>query len=310
MDYSRNTRTSKSGSLHPLNPHQGRYDFAALVVTCPTLEVYLRPNPKGDQTIDFSDDQAVRALNGALLAHHYGVKHWMIPAGYLCPPIPGRADVIHYLADLLSSSNGGEIPRGKEVKVLDIGTGSNCIYPILGNRSYGWQFVATDVDPVAVKTARLIVESNACLRNSIKVVQQKDRDSIFKGIIRRGDRFDLTMCNPPFHASMKEAQASNQRKRRNLSKGPREKEAGTLNFGGQQAELWCEGGELRFVSQMIRESIAFGDQVRWFSSLISKGEHLPILKDELSRNGASRSEVINMSQGQKVSRLLVWGFGE
>ena len=170
--------------------------------------------------------------------------------------------------------------------------------------------MATDVDPVAVKTARLIVESNACLRNSIKVVQQKDRDSIFKGIIRRGDRFDLTMCNPPFHASMKEAQASNQRKRRNLSKGPREKEAGTLNFGGQQAELWCEGGELRFVSQMIRESIAFGDQVRWFSSLISKGEHLPILKDELSRNGASRSEVINMSQGQKVSRLLVWGFGE
>ncbi len=184
MNYSRNTRTSKSGFLHPLNPHQGRYDFAALVVTCPTLEVYLRPNPKGDQTIDFSDDQAVRALNGALLAHHYGVKHWMIPAGYLCPPIPGRADVIHYLADLLSSSNGGEIPRGKEVKVLDIGTGSNCIYPILGNRSYGWQFRATYVYPGAVKTARLIVESNASLRNLIKGVPQIDRISTIKGIIR------------------------------------------------------------------------------------------------------------------------------
>ena len=51
----------KAGSLHPLNPHQGRYDFAALVAACSTLEAYLRPNPKGDQTIDFSDEQAVRA---------------------------------------------------------------------------------------------------------------------------------------------------------------------------------------------------------------------------------------------------------
>lgn len=309
MDRSRNSRSSsKSGLLHPRNLHHGRYDFAALVVACPKLESYLRSNPRGDQTIDFSDEQAVRALNGALLAHHYGVENWVIPPGYLCPPIPGRADAIHYLADLLGSSSGGDIPRGKQVKVLDVGTGANCIYPILGSRSYGWQFVGTDVDTVAVKTARLIVESNACLRNLIKVVQQKERDSIFQGIIRPGDRFDLTMCNPPFHASMEEAQASNQRKRDNLSKGARGKDAGSLNFGGQQAELWCDGGELRFVRQMIRESVTFGNQVGWFSSLISKSEHLPELKNEISRTGADRIEVIAMSQGQKVSRLLAWSF--
>lgn len=278
------------------------------MAAAPNLEAFLRPNPKGDQTIDFSDDKAVRALNCALLAHYYEVKHWMIPPGYLCPPIPGRADSIHYLADLLADSNGGEIPKGKQVKVLDIGTGANCIYPILGSRSYGWQFVGTDVDTAAVKTARLIVESNSCLQGQIKVVQQKDQDSIFRGIIRPGDRFDLTMCNPPFHASLEEAQASNQRKRDNLSKGSQRKEVGKLNFGGQKAELWCRGGELRFVSQMIRESVSFGGQVGWFSSLVSKSENLPALKDELSRAGASRSNVISMSQGQKISRLLVWKF--
>lgn len=296
--------------MHPLNPHQGRYDFPALVGAYAPLQAFLRPNPKGDQTIDFSDDQAVRALNSALLAHYYGVQRWMIPSGYLCPPIPGRADSIHYLAEFLGEANGGEIPRGKQVKVLDIGTGANCIYPILGNRSYGWQFVATDIDPVAVKTAALIVESNACVRNAIKVVQQKDPESIFHGIIRPEDRFDLTMCNPPFHASLAEAQASSHRKRSNLSKRPRCKQMDTLNFGGQKNELCCEGGELRFVSQMIRESIDFGEQVRWFSSLISKSEHLPQLKNELSYSGASRIEVITMSQGQKVSRMLVWGFGK
>ncbi len=308
MDRSKKARTTKSGKLHPRNPHLGRYDFVELVAASHDLEAFLRPNPKGDQTIDFSDDKAVRALNCALLAHYYGVTHWMIPPGYLCPPIPGRADSIHYLADVLADSNGGGVPRGKEVKVLDIGTGANCIYPILGSRSYGWQFVGTDVDKAAVKTARLIVESNPCLRGQVKVVHQKDSDSIFRGIIRPGDRFDLTMCNPPFHASMEEAQASNQRKRDNLSKGSQRKQAGKLNFGGQKAELWCRGGELRFVSQMIKESVSFGAQVGWFSSLVSKSENLPALKDELSRAGASRSDVISMSQGQKISRLLVWKF--
>lgn len=294
--------------MHPRNPHRGRYDFAKMVLACPELETFLRPNPQGDQTIDFSDDQAVRALNQALLAHHYGVRRWMIPLGYLCPPIPGRADAIHYLADLLAASNGGEIPRGKQVRVLDVGTGANCIYPILGTRSYDWRFVATDIDPVAVKTARLIVASNPCLSKAIKVVQQKDGDAMFKGIIRPGDRFDLTMCNPPFHASMEAAQASNQRKRDNLSKGPREKTAGADNFGGQQTELWCKGGESRFVSLMIKESVAFGGQVAWFSSLISKSDNLPGLQKQLGQCGATRVEVLAMSQGQKVSRLLVWSF--
>lgn len=30
-----------------------------------------------------------------------------------------------------------------------------------------------------------------------------------------------------------------------------------LNFGGQSAELWCEGGEARFVTQLIAESANF-----------------------------------------------------
>lgn len=39
-----------------------------------------------------------------------------------------------------------------------------------------------------------------------------------------------------------------------------------LNFGGQQQELWCEGGEVAFITQMIAESQQFGRQVKWFTS--------------------------------------------
>jgi 23S rRNA (adenine1618-N6)-methyltransferase len=301
-------KIASTGVLHPRNPHQGRYDFEALCEVVPELKSHLRQNPSGDPTIDFSNPAGVLCLNQALLAQSYGVRHWMIPAGYLCPPIPGRADMIHYAADLLAESNSGKMPTGKKVRVLDIGTGANCIYPIIGCRSYGWKFVATDIDPVSVKTARLIVESNPCLSKLVKVVQQKDRSSIFRGIIRKGDHFDLTLCNPPFHASMEAAQAGSQRKVKNLSQGRVGKGSAKLNFGGQQAELWCPGGELAFIKQMIRESVEFAPQVGWFTSLVSKGEHVRVLKKVLAQCGTSQVEVIPMRQGQKVSRLLAWRF--
>ena len=63
----------------------------------------------------------------ALLLHMYGVTGWTLPPRYLGPPIPGRADYLHYLADLLALSNGGEIPCGAAIRVLDIGVGANCI---------------------------------------------------------------------------------------------------------------------------------------------------------------------------------------
>jgi 23S rRNA (adenine1618-N6)-methyltransferase len=46
------------------------------------------------------------------------------------PPIPGRADYIHYIADLLATTNSG-IPKETEYKDWDIGVGANCIYPII-----------------------------------------------------------------------------------------------------------------------------------------------------------------------------------
>jgi len=251
----------------------------------------------------------VLCLNKALLAYFYKVDNWQIPEGYLCPPIPGRADYIHYIADLLAI---GKVPTGKQVKVLDIGSGANCIYPIIGSQSYGWQFLGTDIDPIAVDVAKVIVQSNSNLSGRIKLVLQKESDSIFKGIIKAKDRFDLTMCNPPFHSSMAEAQAGSQRKLKNLAKGKPTKNdhnsQAKLNFGGQNAELWCPGGELKFIKTMIKESTVFSDQVCWFTSLVSKGENIEPLKLTLNQQGAKQVEVINMSQGQKISRLIAWSF--
>ncbi|MFA4867015.1 MAG: 23S rRNA (adenine(1618)-N(6))-methyltransferase RlmF [Pedobacter sp.] len=292
--------------LHPRNKHRSRYDFPELIKSLPDLYPFVAINAHGDESIDFSNPLAVKMLNKALLKHFYGISTWDIPANYLCPPIPGRADYIHYIADLLAESNGGIIPKGKNIKGLDIGVGANCIYPIIGHQEYGWSFTGSDLDPVAIKSARAIISVNPQLKDDLTCRQQHNKQHIFKGIVKPGERFDFSMCNPPFHASAAEAQSGTRRKLQNLGKH-RGKEQ-VLNFGGQGAELWCEGGEIAFIRRMIEESTAIADQCLWFTSLVSKSASLPFIYSTLKTADVARLKTIEMAQGQKVSRIVAWTF--
>jgi 23S rRNA (adenine1618-N6)-methyltransferase len=82
----------------------------------------------------------------------------------------------------------------------------------------------------------------------------------------------------------------------------------TLNFGGQSNELWCSGGENAFIRNMALESQKFADQVIWFSTLISKKENVRQLKRALEMTSALEMTVVEMNQGQKVSRFAAWTF--
>ena len=145
------TKRTKGG-LHPNNLHKRGYDFKALGVADPEFARYVKPSAHGKLSIDFSDDSAVLSLNRALLKHHYGVDGWEIPEGFLCPPIPGRVDYIHYIADQLV--DGEKKPN--KVKMLDVGTGANGIYSILASQVYGWRCVGSDIDPLAIENVSLI----------------------------------------------------------------------------------------------------------------------------------------------------------
>ena len=297
----------QKSELHPRNLHRSRYDFPQLMKSCPELSPFVSLNQYDDLSVDFSNPEAVKMLNKALLKHFYDIQHWDIPKDFLCPPIPGRADYIHYLADLLGDRNNGQIPKGHPIKVLDIGTGANCIYPIIGHRSYGWKFVGTDINPASVTNAQLLVDANRNLNKGIAIRLQKTPKNIFKGVIKPTDFFDLTMCNPPFHASEEEANATATKKLKNLGKHQIGNKA-VLNFGGKKNELWCDGGEERFVCQMVEESVAFAQQCLWFSTLVSKKTTLPMLLKTLAKVGALEVKTINMAQGQKESRFVAWTF--
>ncbi|MEH6578038.1 MAG: 23S rRNA (adenine(1618)-N(6))-methyltransferase RlmF [Amphritea sp.] len=306
------TKENRKGGLHPRNKHRGRYDFDKLISSFPDLKPFVTLNRYDTLSIDFSDPLAVKALNRALLKQFYAIDHWDIPEGYLCPPIPGRADYIHHLADLLAADHQGDIPTGKKIHGLDIGVGANAVYPIIGCREYGWSFIGSDIDPVSVGTAQLIATSNKSLNKQFESRLQNSAENFFKGIIQPDERFDFTVCNPPFHASAADADTGSLRKLRNLAAGKgqplSQQGKAKLNFGGQAGELWCKGGEIAFIRRMIDQSAAFSQQCYWFSTLVSKQDNLPAVYRALKGVKATRIETVKMAQGQKISRFVAWSF--
>jgi 23S rRNA (adenine1618-N6)-methyltransferase len=301
-------------NLHPNNRHNNGYDFLALCQSTPTLKPYVHTNKYQNLSIDFSDANAVKALNQALLKHHYHVNQWDIPQGYLCPPIPGRVDYIHYLADLLSQTLSAPSVKN-QISVLDIGTGASCIYPILGQREYQWRFTCSDIDPIAIKVAQQNVSSDKRLKKSITCKLQTESTQVFSGIVQSDDRYELTMCNPPFHRSLAEATKGSLRKVKNLAANKKDtktplsnEKTVPLNFGGQNAELWCPGGEVSFINNMIKESKGYQNQVLWFTCLVSKKDHISQLKLTLKKSNAKQVKVVNMAQGQKISRFIAWSY--
>jgi 23S rRNA (adenine1618-N6)-methyltransferase len=302
--------TKEKTTLHPRNQHRFRYDFDKLTYNYPLLKNYIFINEHDSEsselTIDFANPEAVKALNKAILITDYGIQYWDIPKNYLCPPIPSRADYIHYIADLLAQSNDGTIPLGENVIGLDIGIGSNCIYPIIGNHEYNWSFVGTDIDENAIQNCKKIIAKNPHLIDVISLQLQTEPRFIFKNIMLPEDKFAFIICNPPFHNSQEQANKSSLRKVNNLTETKSDKPI--LNFGGVQTELWCNGGEIGFITQMIYESVKYPLQVFWFTTLVSKKDNLRSIYKTLNKVGAVEIKTIDMEQGQKISRFVAWTF--
>ncbi len=293
--------------LHPRNKNNKVYDIKKLVLEHPSLGPYIIEGKHGLPTIKFSNPKAVLELNKALLVSHYKIKGWTVPEGYLCPPIPGRADYIHYVADILATCNKNNIPKGPHIKAFDLGVGANCIYPLIGHTEYQWSFLATDFDKLALKNAKAILKQNPQVEKNVSLKHQTNREHFFNNVVKEQEYFDIMLCNPPFYSSLEEANQASQRKITKLSKG---KIIGNSNrnFAGQKHELCYQGGETTFISKLIKESKIYANSFFIFSTLVSQSKHLPKLLQQLESAEVAYKAITPMSQGQKSSRILSWSF--
>ena len=283
----------KEKGLHPRNKFNKGYNFDELIKVNPKLKEFVTKNKYDVVTIDFSNPDAVKELNKALICTFDKISIWDFPDKNLCPPIPGRLDYIHHLADLLSSE--------ENIKILDVGTGATAIYPLLGVAEYNWNFVGTDIDLESLDTAQDIIDDNK-FESKIELRQQLNEQEILKGILNDEDSFSAVMCNPPFYKSAEEAQGANKRKNRNLGNNA------VRNFSGNNNELWYIGGEKAFLHNYLYESSLFKAKSKWFTSLVSKKENTESLEKSSKKLGATEFKVIPMTQGNKVTRIACWRF--
>lgn len=300
------SENQKKSRLHPRNKNKNKYDLKALTTISRDLKSFIQPNKYGMESIDFSDARAVKSLNTAILNHYYGIKFWDFPAQNLTPPIPGRADYIHHIADLLAEGNSATVPTGDQITCLDIGVGASCIYPIIGVIEYGWNFIGADVDPKSIASSENIIKENPSLKGKIECRLQTNPKNIFFGIMEKDEKIDITICNPPFHSSKEEALKGTRRKVKNLT--GKNTKSPQLNFAGVSNELIFKGGEYVFIHNMIKESKAFAKNVTWFTTLVSKQSNLKGLHNALIKVGAKEVKEIPMGTGNKITRVLAWRY--
>ena len=298
--------TQEKVRLHIRNKNRERYDLEALKVAVPELADHITINKYDAESVDFANPVAVKLLNKALLNHYYSIKNWDFPAENLVPPIPGRADYLHYMADLLGQSNFGDLPEGDTIKVLDIGVGASCIYPIIGVTEYGWNFIGSDIDAQSIESSTDIINSNPSLEGKVECRLQEDPKAFFAGILSNEEKIDFSMCNPPFHSSTEEAQKVSHRKVKNLS-GKKSAKV-ELNFAGISNELICEGGEAKFIHNMITESQDFAKNCFWFTTLVSKQSTLKGIYKSLNEMEVAQVKTIPIGTGNKSSRIIAWSF--
>lgn len=285
--------------MHRNNKYQEHYDFKNLEIAHEPLSAFTFVNARQNTTIDFANPKAVKALNTALLKLDYGVSFWEFPDTNLCPGIPGRADYIHLVNDLFKISK-----IENEIKILDIGTGANCIYPLLGHAEYNWSFLATDCNEQAIAFAKKIITKNN-LNTKVETRKQPDSTHIFKNIILPTDKFDASICNPPFYKSEEDALNATQNKLKGIGKA---NEPTTRNFAGEANELWYAGGEKAFLHTYLYESSLYKSQCFWYTSLVSNKDNVKTMYKSLTKLGATSIRTLEMAQGNKQSRVVAWTF--
>tara|TARA_B110001469_G_scaffold100341_1_gene97626 strand:+ start:302 stop:1186 length:885 start_codon:yes stop_codon:yes gene_type:complete len=290
--------------MHLENPYSDRYDLKRLAIHHPQLQEHIVLNPSDEETIDFSNSAAVYELNKAMLLADFKVEKYELPMGYLIPPVPGRLEYLLLIREFFSEQFN--IDKNTKLRGLDIGTGANGIYCILGLQHFNWTMVGAECDANSVEIAKANMQHTKSLKNKIEIRHQENKSFLFKNIIKTDEQFDFSVCNPPFHTSKEDAFRGSQRKINNLGREFDKKEV-TLNFEGQANELWCNGGEALFIKRLIKESIAFKNQVKVFSTLVSKTDSLASIDKQLKKAKAN-SYVLPMDLGNKKSRIVLWWF--
>ena len=269
-------------------------DFLTLIKEFPELKKYiLKQNEDNEEEFqfDWSNNELSLLMDKSILNYYFNIKYYDIPKGFLIPPIPSRINYINLINSIITKLI--KDINIKNIIGIDIGTGANIIYPILGYSIYKWKFICTEINKEAYNNAKLILQKNN-LENNINIIKQNNKDNIFISILNRENKYIFSMCNPPYYNYENEIKLED-KKRDN-----------EYNFD----EIYYKNGEYGFFQRYFEESICYKNNVFLYTILIGKKINAENIYDKLS----SYSDIIkiyNMQKiltGNNVRYMIYWSF--
>ncbi|KAK4284838.1 hypothetical protein QN277_001618 [Acacia crassicarpa] len=343
MGSKKRKRKEERSTIHPRNKYsENPPDFSQLASLYPSFQPYVFYSPDGRPNIDWTDFNATRELTRVLLLHDHSLN-WWIPDGQLCPTVPNRSNYIHWVEDLLSSDIiPHTISTRDKVRGFDIGTGANCIYPLLGASLLGWSFVGSDVTDVAIEWARKNVHSNPHISDLIEIRKVESNEN---AVSVEGFQYGESVCDESkidlggnFGAEVPPEPSLPPDLRSNFNKnyyGPpillgvvrddekfdfcmcnppffESLEEAGLNpktaCGGSREEMVCPGGERAFITRIIEDSAALGHSFRWYTSMVGRKSNLKFLISKLWANAVTIVKTTEFVQGKTCRWGIAWSF--
>lgn len=286
--------------MHPRNRYREKPNFQQLVQLFPELNEVASVDLAGKVKLEYRNRQAVQLLSKCLLQRDFGLQ-LELPPNKLVPTLPLRLNYIHWLEDIGSVANWQE---KEKVLGIDIGCGASCIYPLLAvvQSKQRWHMVAIEKAEDSLESAKANVIRNK-LQHCINVQAQKlEGSTILLEVLKDfpDERFDFCMCNPPFFDSNSNELKPNDRTGRRRE--PSNASTGSLD------ELCTEGGEVKFIEQIIEESLQLKDRVTVYTTMIghkkSYGKILQLLESKSIQNIA----MSRFCQGNTTRWAVAWSF--
>ncbi|KAK3421064.1 hypothetical protein EUGRSUZ_G01768 [Eucalyptus grandis] len=329
-------------AIHPRNKYsENPPDFALLASLYPSFNPFVSYGRDARPRIDWTDFNATRELTRVLLLHDHGL-HWWIPDGQLCPTVPNRSNYIHWIEDLLSSEIIPKINNNADnIRGFDIGTGANCIYPLLGASLLGWSFVGTDMMDVALEWAERNVKTNPQISELIEI---RKVNTYMDAVLGEDSSKEDLQCygsktNPSNSIGSESAPVPSSRRddavEENSYSGPPilfgvVRDGETFDFcmcnppffesmeeaglnpktscGGTPQEMVCPGGEKAFITRIIEDSVRLKQSFRWYTSMVGRKSNLKSLIAKLREVGVTIVKTTEFVQGQTCRWGIAWSF--
>ncbi|XP_053668329.1 U6 small nuclear RNA (adenine-(43)-N(6))-methyltransferase [Anopheles marshallii] len=286
--------------MHPRNLYRQKPNFHLLVKQFPELNEVASVDLAGKVKLDYRKKHAVHLLSKCLLLRDFGLK-LELPSNKLVPTLPLRLNYIHWLEDIGAIA---QWPEKEKVRGIDIGCGASCIYPLLAVvlSQQRWHMVAIEKAEDSLESAKANVMRNE-LQSCINVQPQSlEGNTILLDVLKNfpGERFDFCMCNPPFFDS-------NFNELKPHDRTGKRREPSNASTGSLE-ELCTEGGEVKFINQIIDESLQLKDRVSVYTTMIGHKSTYDKILHSLKRASIHNVTVSRFCQGNTTRWAVAWSF--